>query len=145
MPKKVNSKLLERMVRKYLKLWSDRFLLPQWPVYYLEDSDMKDRWGETTLMCITIDNSNAEVRIRYRPDLVPSEDNISRLVCHEMLHWLMDTMDHYVMLHLSKKSYHIFTQYLETIIEITAIALVQAKKNERSMTRCWIVEDPDEQ
>lgn len=120
---------LERMVKKYLRVWRVAFRLPTWPVFFQPFDEVKDRWGNSAVMGIRVDTSNAEVTVAYRHDLVLDEDTISRLVCHEMLHWVLGTLDDYVEEHLSKRSYRIHTGYIETAIETIALAFVEPDRD----------------
>ena len=120
---------LRRLVKKYLRVWRTAFRLPIWPIFFQPFDEVKDRWGNSAVMGMVVDTSNAEVLISYRHDLVLDEDIISRLVCHEMLHWVLETLDNYVEEHLSKRSYRICTGYVETAIETIALAFTEPDRS----------------
>lgn len=139
MPKKIDPKL-PRQVKKYLRFWRRVFCLPNWPVFYQDQDKIEDRWGSGAVAAVSVDTGNAEVKVLFRGDLVPSDDIVSRVICHEMLHWLTDEMDTFVEERLTKRDYRTFVRLLETVLETIALTLV-APERKKPSPDSWFVGD----
>lgn len=137
MATKINPKL-PRQIKKFIRLWKKAFGLPAWPIFYIPCERITDKWGDEALMGITVDDSNAEVKITYRPDLIPSDDVISRLICHELLHWVFDPADRYVEERFSKRDFKTYSRFMEAAVEVVALTFTDPDRSAPS-TDGWFL------
>lgn len=138
--KKVRAPTLRMLIRKYIRLYYKKFRLPNWPMFFRGVPDLiTGETGLKVLAHIVVNTEDNQVMVSYDTKLRPDETVISRLMAHEMLHWVFDAVDTFVEDKMSAEDVNHYRNIQEIAIETVAIALANARQ-ETSCPEWWFKE-----
>jgi len=119
---------LSKETKRLIGKWRDRLGLPDWPVFFrFEPQEVMERDGNQYVGGMKVYNSDNEVSITISKDINP--ECLDWVVCHEMVHWLLDAIQCFVEAHVPDKgSQEHFDVLLDQTVEAITLALVQPER-----------------
>lgn len=117
-------KAVKAAVRKYRELLG----LPNWPVYYGWVAELKEKDdGPELAAYVSVMPADNEVHM-YLNSRIKLEQ-IDRVVCHEMVHWLLNDLQEFVFQQSEDGKENCFLKYLmERTVEAIAIAITNPSR-----------------
>lgn len=120
---------LGKAVNQAIKKWRNRFGLPSWPVFAIqEDGPLKSGNLRHPRAIARVDVAEAalEVYVWYMANL--RLEVVDRVICHEMGHWIVADLWEFLHNTLNKRDYAEARRLIEHIVETYTIALIQPNR-----------------